>query len=182
MGLVGFTRVLANEGRKYNIKANAIAPVAKTRMTEELLGAGGRPRRAQDGHPARRLPRLRGVRRDRRGVLGRRRPLRPLLHRPHARLLQEGRHRRGRPRPLGRDPRRRRLHHPRRPERRAAEDLRDPERRQRGQGRARTAPSPRSRSLVADGLEDLAGARRARPGRARRARRGWRRTPPSPRA
>ena len=26
MGLVGFTRVLANEGRKYNIKANAIAP------------------------------------------------------------------------------------------------------------------------------------------------------------
>ena len=41
MGLVGFTRVLANEGRKYNIKANAIAPVAKTRMTEELLGAVG---------------------------------------------------------------------------------------------------------------------------------------------
>ena len=41
MGLVGFTRVLANEGRKYNIKVNAIAPVAKTRMTEELLGAAG---------------------------------------------------------------------------------------------------------------------------------------------
>ena len=41
MGLVGFTRVLANEGAKYNIKANAIAPVAKTRMTEELLGAFG---------------------------------------------------------------------------------------------------------------------------------------------
>ena len=41
MGLVGFTRVLANEGRKYNIKANAIAPVAKTRMTEELLGGFG---------------------------------------------------------------------------------------------------------------------------------------------
>ena len=38
IGLVGFTRVLANEGRKYNIKVNAIAPVAKTRMTEELLG------------------------------------------------------------------------------------------------------------------------------------------------
>ncbi len=38
MGLVGFTRVLAVEGAKYNIKANAIAPVAKTRMTEELLG------------------------------------------------------------------------------------------------------------------------------------------------
>ncbi len=41
MGLVGFTRVLANEGRKHNIKANAIAPVAKTRMTEELLGSFG---------------------------------------------------------------------------------------------------------------------------------------------
>jgi NAD(P)-dependent dehydrogenase (short-subunit alcohol dehydrogenase family) len=38
MGLVGFTRVLAQEGAKNNIKANAIAPVAKTRMTEELLG------------------------------------------------------------------------------------------------------------------------------------------------
>ena len=39
MGLVGLTRVLAIEGRKHNIKANAIAPVALTRMTEELLRA-----------------------------------------------------------------------------------------------------------------------------------------------
>jgi NAD(P)-dependent dehydrogenase (short-subunit alcohol dehydrogenase family) len=39
MGLVGFTRVLAQEGAKYNIKANALAPVARTRMTEEILGA-----------------------------------------------------------------------------------------------------------------------------------------------
>jgi NAD(P)-dependent dehydrogenase (short-subunit alcohol dehydrogenase family) len=38
MGLVGLTRGLAVEGAKYNIKANAIAPVAKTRMTEDLLG------------------------------------------------------------------------------------------------------------------------------------------------
>ncbi|HET7522592.1 MAG TPA: SDR family oxidoreductase [Acidimicrobiales bacterium] len=38
MGLVGLTRVLANEGAKYNIKANAIAPIARTRMTEELMG------------------------------------------------------------------------------------------------------------------------------------------------
>jgi hypothetical protein len=30
--------VQAAEGAKYNIKANAIAPVARTRMTEELLG------------------------------------------------------------------------------------------------------------------------------------------------
>jgi NAD(P)-dependent dehydrogenase (short-subunit alcohol dehydrogenase family) len=38
MGLVGLARVLAVEGAKYNIKANAIAPVAKTRMTEDILG------------------------------------------------------------------------------------------------------------------------------------------------
>jgi len=38
MGLVGLTRVLAIEGAKSNVKVNAIAPVAKTRMTEEILG------------------------------------------------------------------------------------------------------------------------------------------------
>jgi NAD(P)-dependent dehydrogenase (short-subunit alcohol dehydrogenase family) len=41
MGLVGFTRVLAVEGAKYNIRANAIAPLAFTRMTEDLLGPVG---------------------------------------------------------------------------------------------------------------------------------------------
>jgi NAD(P)-dependent dehydrogenase (short-subunit alcohol dehydrogenase family) len=41
MGLVGFTRVLAVEGAKFNIKANAIAPLAMTRMTEAILGAFG---------------------------------------------------------------------------------------------------------------------------------------------
>ncbi len=38
MGLVGLTRVLAAEGAKYNIKVNAIAPLARTRMTEDLFG------------------------------------------------------------------------------------------------------------------------------------------------
>ena len=38
MGLVGFTRALAQEGRKYNVLANVIAPGARTRMTEDLLG------------------------------------------------------------------------------------------------------------------------------------------------
>jgi NAD(P)-dependent dehydrogenase (short-subunit alcohol dehydrogenase family) len=38
MGIVGLTRVWAQEGGKYNIRANAIAPVARTRMTEDLLG------------------------------------------------------------------------------------------------------------------------------------------------
>lgn len=41
MGLVGFTRVLAVEGAKFNIRANAIAPLAMTRMTETILGAFG---------------------------------------------------------------------------------------------------------------------------------------------
>ncbi len=38
MGLVGLTRVLAIEGAKFNITANAIAPLALTRMTETILG------------------------------------------------------------------------------------------------------------------------------------------------
>jgi NAD(P)-dependent dehydrogenase (short-subunit alcohol dehydrogenase family) len=37
-GLVGLTYVLALEGAKFNITANAIAPVARTRMTEDILG------------------------------------------------------------------------------------------------------------------------------------------------
>ena len=38
MGLVGLTRVLAVEGERHGIVANAIAPIARTRMTESVLG------------------------------------------------------------------------------------------------------------------------------------------------
>ena len=38
MGLVGLTRVLAAEGARHGIKVNAVAPVALTRMTEDLVG------------------------------------------------------------------------------------------------------------------------------------------------
>lgn len=39
MGLVGLTKTLAIEGAKYDIKVNAIAPVAYTRMTADLFPA-----------------------------------------------------------------------------------------------------------------------------------------------
>lgn len=38
-GIAGFTRCLAIEGQKYGIRVNGIAPVALTRMTEDLPGA-----------------------------------------------------------------------------------------------------------------------------------------------
>ncbi|MCB9378085.1 MAG: SDR family oxidoreductase [Holophagales bacterium] len=38
MGLVGLSNVLAVEGAKNNIRSNVIAPIARTRLTEELMG------------------------------------------------------------------------------------------------------------------------------------------------
>jgi NAD(P)-dependent dehydrogenase (short-subunit alcohol dehydrogenase family) len=37
-GIMGLSNVLAIEGTKYNVKSNAVAPIARTRMTEDLLG------------------------------------------------------------------------------------------------------------------------------------------------
>lgn len=41
MGLVGLSNVTAIEGAKYNIKSNVITPIARTRLTEELMGSMG---------------------------------------------------------------------------------------------------------------------------------------------
>jgi NAD(P)-dependent dehydrogenase (short-subunit alcohol dehydrogenase family) len=38
MGLVGLTHVLSIEGARSNIKVNAVAPIARTRMTEDVFG------------------------------------------------------------------------------------------------------------------------------------------------
>jgi NAD(P)-dependent dehydrogenase (short-subunit alcohol dehydrogenase family) len=37
MGIVGFTRTTALEGAKYGLCANVIAPIAKSRMTEDIM-------------------------------------------------------------------------------------------------------------------------------------------------
>jgi NAD(P)-dependent dehydrogenase (short-subunit alcohol dehydrogenase family) len=38
MGIVGLMNVLEHEGAKYDIKVNTVAPLARTRLTEEVLG------------------------------------------------------------------------------------------------------------------------------------------------
>ena len=37
MGVIGMMNTLAHEGAKYNVKINALAPTAGTRMTEGLI-------------------------------------------------------------------------------------------------------------------------------------------------
>lgn len=41
MGLVGLSSVTAIEGAKYNIKSNIITPIARTRLTEDVMGVTG---------------------------------------------------------------------------------------------------------------------------------------------
>ena len=37
-GIIGFSKSLGQEGAKHNVKVNILAPMARTRMTEDLLG------------------------------------------------------------------------------------------------------------------------------------------------
>jgi len=41
MGLVGLSSVTAIEGAKYNIKSNVVTPIARTRLTENVMGPTG---------------------------------------------------------------------------------------------------------------------------------------------
>ena len=41
MGLVGLSSVTAIEGAKYNIHSNVITPIARTRLTENVMGTTG---------------------------------------------------------------------------------------------------------------------------------------------
>ena len=70
MGLVGLMNVLAVEGAKYNIRCNTIAPTARTRMTEELLGPLAPLLDPESGDAAGGLPRVGGVRAHARDLLG----------------------------------------------------------------------------------------------------------------
>jgi NAD(P)-dependent dehydrogenase (short-subunit alcohol dehydrogenase family) len=46
--LIGFTRVLANEGVEFGIKVNAIAPIANTRMLDRSMQSVAELAGAQD--------------------------------------------------------------------------------------------------------------------------------------
>ncbi len=46
-GIFGFSRCLSIEGQKYRIRVNVLAPVAFTRLTEDLPGFGDQERQAQ---------------------------------------------------------------------------------------------------------------------------------------
>ena len=127
MGLVGFTRVLANEGKAKGIKANAIAPVAKTRMTEDLLGPLGDKLEPSEVTPTvvylahEDCPVNGEVYSVAGGVVAR------YFIGLTPGLVRRGPHRRGRARQLRADPRRDRLHRPRGPLGRAQEAARDPQ-------------------------------------------------------
>ena len=89
MGLVGLTRVLAAEGARYNIKVNAIAPLARTRMTEDLLGEAVAPQLDPElVSPVVAWLVHEDVPVSGRGVLGWRGPGGQVFHRDDPRLLQ----------------------------------------------------------------------------------------------
>ena len=114
MGLVGFTRVLAVEGAKYNIKANVIAPLALTRMTEDIMGPMASKVAPEHVSPVVAFLVPRGLPRVGRDLLGRRWSSCPGVHRRDTRATTSRPHHGRRPRQLGHDPRRDGVHGARR--------------------------------------------------------------------
>ena len=77
-GLIGLMHSLAQEGRSHRVFVNAIAPFARTQMTEESAQCGADTgARAGGGRAGGRRPRGRRLRAQRRGVDRRRRAARP---------------------------------------------------------------------------------------------------------
>ena len=112
MGLVGFTRVLAVEGAKYNIKANVIAPLALTRMTEDIMGPLASKVAPELVSPVVAFLCHEDCPVTGQRLFGRRRTSCPDLHRRDTRLLQPRAHTGRRPRQLGHDQRRDGIHRP----------------------------------------------------------------------
>ena len=102
MGLVGLSSVIAIEGQRSNINSNVIAPLARTRLTEELMGPLAEFVAPEQVSGLVAYLASRRLRPQPRGVQRRRRPHRPGVRRPVRRVAgRQGRgaHARGRHRP-----------------------------------------------------------------------------------
>ena len=128
-GMIGLTRVLTAEAAGVDIKVNAVAPVAATRMMDYSMGSAAEVNNPEAEElmrpfldrldpalvaPVVALPRPRGLLGLRRDLHGRRRSGLPVLHRQDQGLLQPVPDGGRRQRPLRPDPRSVRAHDPRR--------------------------------------------------------------------
>ena len=88
MGLVGMMNVLKLEGARYGINVNAVAPIAATRMTADLLGDSASRFPPSQVAPAVAFLGSEACTLHRRGLVGRWRVGEPFLHRAHPGVVQ----------------------------------------------------------------------------------------------